>query len=205
MPAAVHRTRASRRPLRAEPAPVQLFAAGGPGPGPPLPAAQAALYCRPMEHAATAPRRRSACRARLVLLRDGPRAREVLLALHRRAAESFWCFPGGAVEPGETFAAAACREAREETGLEVRLLGVCYLQDRPEADSVEWFFAARADGGRLRLGSDPERAPGCLPVLADLRWVCLDRLAGMDVRPRDLAEALADGRFFGWGRLPVQR
>jgi len=147
------------------------------------------------------PRRRPLLRARLVLLRGDPGAEEVLLAHHRHADRAFWCFPGGGVEPGESLEAAAVREAREETGLQVQPQGVCYVQDRPEADALDVFFAARAEAGREALGSDPEHA-GAAPVLSALRWVALAELPGVLVLPAELAQALADRRLFAWGLLP---
>ncbi|MGS2587971.1 nucleotide triphosphate diphosphatase NUDT15 [Streptomyces hebeiensis] len=47
-----------------------------------------------------------------VIVRDG--AGRILLGLHRGGT---WELPGGALEPGESVAAAAVRELREETGL----------------------------------------------------------------------------------------
>lgn len=41
--------------------------------------------------------------------------------LTQREDFEVWCLPGGQIEPGESFADCAIREAREETGLEVRL------------------------------------------------------------------------------------
>ena len=157
-------------------------------------------YTLPMDSAF--PRRRSTLRARLVIRDGAAEGPAVLLARHERPGGAFWCFPGGGVEPGESAADAAVREAREETGLEVALEGVCYLQDRPEADAVDVFFAARPIGGTLRLGSDPERADGPA-VLAALRFVPLIELAGLRVLPEGLAAALADGRCGAWGRLPL--
>jgi len=48
-----------------------------------------------------------------ILMHEGER--DVLL-LHQRD-EDRWCFPKGHVDPGESLAAAAVREIREETGL----------------------------------------------------------------------------------------
>jgi 8-oxo-dGTP diphosphatase len=49
------------------------------------------------------------------------------ILLMRRKGEGTWGLPGGAIEPGESWAAAALRECREETGWHARideLLGV---------------------------------------------------------------------------------
>ncbi|WP_337035151.1 NUDIX hydrolase [Paenibacillus illinoisensis] len=40
-----------------------------------------------------------------------------------------WTLPGGAVEINETFEEAAIREAKEETGLDIRLIGVVALNE----------------------------------------------------------------------------
>lgn len=161
-----------------------------------------------MDTSSAAPRT-PALRARVVLLRgEGPR-REVLLVHHRhpnRAA--FWCFPGGRVEAGEGVAAAAIREMREETGLHVTLQGVCFVQDRPEADALDVYFSAvygtvPGDGAEATLGSDPDRPGDAAPVLGDVRWFPLSALPGVACLPGELAEALTAGRFEGWGRLPL--
>ena len=55
-----------------------------------------------------------------VVLRD--RAGRILLfraVLASRAATHWWELPGGGIEPGESYADAAVREIREETGLEI--------------------------------------------------------------------------------------
>jgi 8-oxo-dGTP pyrophosphatase MutT (NUDIX family) len=63
----------------------------------------------------------------------GPRG--VVLLKHKRLG--FWLQPGGHVDPGESPWAAALREAREETGLEVRFAGPLDAEGVPELLHVD--------------------------------------------------------------------
>jgi 8-oxo-dGTP pyrophosphatase MutT (NUDIX family) len=91
-----------------------------------------------------------------VAIRDG--SGRVLLARHVEGNR--WLLPGGGVEPGETPADAAVREAWEETGLIVhltRLVGVfggphyvVHYRNGDRASYVSSVFEAVIDGGRMQ-------------------------------------------------------
>lgn len=85
--------------------------------------------------------------ARVLITND---AGELLLCRSRDGKA--WVPPGGTVDPGETLALAAVREAREEAGLAVTLGPMRYLQEfrpkhRPEL-VIEVAFQARALDGQ---------------------------------------------------------
>jgi ADP-ribose pyrophosphatase YjhB (NUDIX family) len=86
----------------------------------------------------------------VVLIEDG----RVLLGRRR---EGSWCVPCGYLNWGEEVEAAAQREFREETGLEVAIGGVRFAASnfhRPESLSVGIWFDGRRLGGELRAGDD---------------------------------------------------
>lgn len=89
----------------------------------------------------------------LVLVRDEEGR---FLLVHERKHGGGWYLPAGRVEPGETLAEGALRETREESGVEVELLGLLRLEHRPLPDGarVRAFFA-----GRPRRGSAPRTTP----------------------------------------------
>ncbi len=74
------------------------------------------------------------------------------ILLTRREDFHVWCLPGGHVDPYESFAQAAVREVREETGLEVELTRLVGLYSRPGWSQGIYhlaLFAAQPVGGTL--------------------------------------------------------
>jgi 8-oxo-dGTP diphosphatase len=80
-----------------------------------------------------------------------------VLVIERRNDPAGWALPGGFVDVGETVEAAAIREAREETGLDVELVTLLGVYSDPGRDprghSVSVAFVARAHG-TPRAGDD---------------------------------------------------
>jgi len=74
------------------------------------------------------------------------------LVLVRRAIEpgyGLWVFPGGYVDRGEVITAAALREAKEESGLDVRLDGLINIYSYPGRAPIIVVYAATMLGGEL--------------------------------------------------------
>ncbi|MEG3176381.1 NUDIX domain-containing protein [Sphingomonas sp. RB3P16] len=72
--------------------------------------------------------------ARILLLDEADRV--LLFRFDPDDRPPFWCTPGGAVDPGESYEAAARRELREETGLDLEC-GPQVLQRHAEFLTIE--------------------------------------------------------------------
>ena len=83
-----------------------------------------------------------------------------ILVQHRRAQD--WpgiCFPGGHVEPGESFVESVIREVREETGLTIEkpiLCGTKQFQTEKGERYVVFFYKADRFSGELRSSNEGE-------------------------------------------------
>jgi 8-oxo-dGTP diphosphatase len=82
--------------------------------------------------------------------RDPDRAERLVLV--RRAIEpgyGLWVFPGGYVDQGEEITAAAIREAREESGLEIRIDDLLDVYSYGGRSPIIVVYTATATGGEL--------------------------------------------------------
>lgn len=89
-----------------------------------------------------------------IVVRTGKSEPKILLVTARRNPNN-WIFPKGHVELGETLKAAAVREAREEAGIEGRVVGAAGKMSFEFGDNsyrVHYYVVTTAGSGREREG-----------------------------------------------------
>lgn len=96
-----------------------------------------------------------------------------------------YCFPGGAIEPGESDEQAVCREFREELGAEIRPLRRLWRSVTPWGVALSWWLAHLA----------PEAMPVANPAeVESVHWYTpheMLQLPGMLSSNRDFLAAVA--------------
>ena len=120
------------------------------------------------------------------------RAADDRLVLVRRAIEpgyGLWVFPGGYVDRGEEITAAAIREAREESGLEVRIDRLVNIYSYGGRSPIIIVYAATALTGDLCADDE------CL----EAGWFSTDQIPWNSLAFQSTTDALRD--YFGSDRL----
>ncbi|PKK90439.1 MAG: hypothetical protein CVV64_08725 [Candidatus Wallbacteria bacterium HGW-Wallbacteria-1] len=116
----------------------------------------------------------------------------VLMVRHRKGDKSYYLFPGGGVEKGETFEECAIRECLEETGLEISLGNLLFtcesIYPSGKKHVVNFFFRAQVVGGVLAAGDEE--------IIDEACFVPVEDLQGMIVYPNIVQEVvdLCSGR-----------
>ena len=80
-----------------------------------------------------------------------------IILIKRKNPPAGWAIPGGFVDYGETLEHAAVREAKEETGLKVKLIRQFHAYSDPKRDprqhTISTVFIAEASG-KAKAGDD---------------------------------------------------
>jgi 8-oxo-dGTP diphosphatase len=97
-----------------------------------------------------------------------------------------WGLPGGLLQRGETVVDAARREAKEEVGLEIELIGEPVVVVDPEPRRVDVVFQARP-----LPGADSSTATPRSPEVVEVRWFSRQNLPELQHEASGALAALA--------------
>jgi ADP-ribose pyrophosphatase YjhB (NUDIX family) len=90
-------------------------------------------------------------RASAVIIRDG----QILMVKIEEGSRSWFCLPGGTIEPGETPEQAIRRELREELNVQAVPRRRLYTAPMPDEAGVDYGIVVDLLAGVPTLGSDP--------------------------------------------------
>lgn len=105
----------------------------------------------------------------VVIEKDG---KYLLVQEAKEKCRGKWNLPAGHLDPGETMADGAKREAKEETGCEVELTGVCQIGSRVKENEVFASVIFTTKLIREEIAFDPEEILG-------VKWFDYEEIVAM--------------------------
>jgi 8-oxo-dGTP diphosphatase len=97
---------------------------------------------------------------------------------------SYWLFPGGGIEEGETEEQCVAREMFEETGLTVKVERLLFTQPmlQPDGYKERKIYLCNVLSGEAKPGYEPEEDASALYSIEEVRWFDLRDLNSWDKR-----------------------
>lgn len=120
-------------------------------------------------------------------------AGKVALIERIRDGMTYYVFPGGGIEPGETAEETVTREVFEEVGVRV-IIKDDSIHSKREDGSEETYFFAEMVSGIFGNGQGEEFKPGRQRGSYTPVWVDLRKIESFDVRPHEVAARLIEKR-----------
>jgi 8-oxo-dGTP pyrophosphatase MutT (NUDIX family) len=132
--------------------------------------------------------------ASVTILRD---SKVLMIKENKPAALNKWNFPSGRIERGEDILTAACREAKEETGFQVKLThstGLYHFISSTNHEVILFHFTGEIIGGSLKLEEEE---------ITDSKWVPLCEVCSIEDKEfrnpeviKQIINAVKDNKYY---------
>jgi len=131
----------------------------------------------------------------VVILIEGD---QIAMIERRRYGRLFYVFPGGGVEQEEALRAAAVREAKEELGLDVKVLRLVARSDL--LGRLHFYYLVERSGGEFGTGSGKELGRSSESERGSVTpmWLPLEDLTRLPVLPERMAHYVSQCVEQGW-------
>ncbi|TMV50674.1 NUDIX hydrolase [Paenibacillus mesophilus] len=101
---------------------------------------------------------------------------------HKKSDGFYWIVPGGMIEKGELSSEAAIREVKEETGLDITIKKLVWVEegrnDKGEVGYIHYFLAEKMNE-EPKIGYDPE-LPSNEQKIMDVVYKSREEIKGLD-------------------------